>query len=219
MKIPLLTYIAGASGFLPVIAALYRNRSLTAELRLLLIMFSIGALNSTVEFILAFMGFHNLFLAHIFLLIEFFFFVRVFSLWFGQSSRVVLNAVLVLFLLFWVISHLTVETFTESAHYTSLVSKILLFGIALVFLHRISSDAEQSILSDSRFWILAGVLIYASGGLLFASLRPVIDRLPLDGLTAAYSVHWLIDTITNAVYTVAFLCRPRSSGGQLELAP
>ena len=55
---------------------------------------------------------------------------------------------------------------------------------------------------------------------MFSFLRSVIDILPLDGLMVAYSIHWAITIVTNALYAIGFLCKPQvqNSGGQLELA-
>lgn len=219
MSIPLLAYVAGFSVGFPVFAALFKIRSLDREMRLLLVMFSIGAVNVVLQFVVAFSGFHNLFLAHFFLLIEFLFFLWVFSCWFDRRLHIIFRTVFALFIVFWILSHVSLEKFDEPAYYTSLLSKILYTAISIVLLHRISADSTKSILQDSRFWFLSGVLIYASGGILFASLRSAIDKLPLDGLLVAYSVHWIITIVTNLLYAIGFLCKPQvqNSGGQLEL--
>ena len=218
MEFPVLGYAAVFFAIAPFFAALFRIRHLDAELRLFLLMFGVAFLNMALQFILAELSIRNLFLGHFYMPFEFLFFLWVFSRWFGTSSQFVLRLISVLFVLFWIVSHLTLERFVEPPQYTSLVSKILALGVTVFFLHRISADSKESILKDSRFWFLSGLLIYSSGGILFASLRSVIDKLPPEGIDFAFSAHWIISIVSNALYIIGFLCKPRNSGGQLELA-
>lgn len=218
MNFPILGYSAVFSAFFPFLAALFRIRYFDRESRLLFIMFSVDLCNTLIQFLLANAGIRNLFLSHFYIPFEFLFFLWIFSRWFGGASKPVLRSISVLFLLFWAASHVSLEKFTEQAFYTSLLSKILGAAVSIVFLHRISADSGQSILKDQRFWFLSGLLIFASGGILFSSLRTVIDKLPPDGLLVAYSAHWVILIVTNVFYAIGFLCKPLNSGGQLELA-
>jgi len=218
MSVPILGYVAIFVTILPFLAALFRIQYLDAEQRLLLLMFAVGVLNMALQIIIPYLGYYNLFLAHFYLPFEFLFFLWIFSRWFGTSPQFVLRLISVLFVLFWIVSHLTLERFVEPAQYTSLVSKILALGVTIFFLHRISADSKESILEDSRFWFLSGLLVYSSGGILFSALRNVIDKLPPEGIDFAFSAHWIISIVSNALYVIGFLCKPRNSGGQLELA-
>lgn len=220
MEIPILAYAAGFAALLPVGAGLLRIRSLDGRMKILLVMFAIGAINVSLEFILAFQGIRNLFLAHFYLLIEFLFFIWVCSLWVEKPERNVLRVLFILFIVFWIVSHLFFESFDSPAYYTSFLSKVLYSGICIMLLHKFSAASERTILLDPRFWILAGLLLFATGGIMFSFLRSIIDTLPLDGLLLAYSIHWIISIVTNLMYAIGFLCKPQlqSSGGQLELA-
>ena len=220
MKLPFLAYAAGLSTFLPLVAGGIRFRELNREFRILLLVFCLEVVNASLQLVFALQGINNHFLAHFYIVVEFILFLIVFSRWSVGIWKSILLQILIFFVLFWILSHILFERLDQPAYYSSILSKVFYTGISIVFLHRISSTSDRSILFEPRFWIFSGLLVFSSGGLMFSFLRSVIDILPLDGLMVAYSIHWAITIVTNALYAIGFLCKPQvqNSGGQLELA-
>jgi hypothetical protein len=220
LNVPILAHAAGLSTLFPVVVGGLRFPVLNREFRILFFVFCLEAANASLQLILASRGINNLFLIHSYLLIEFVLFLLVFSRWIEGIWQKILRQILVFFLLFWVLSHVFFEPFDQPAYYSSILSKVFYTGISIVMLHRISSVSDRSIIHDGRFWMFSGLLVFASGGLMFSFLRSFIDELPVDGLMAAYSIHWAISILTNLLYAIGFLCKPlvQNSGGQLELA-
>ncbi|HLA69627.1 MAG TPA: hypothetical protein VJN65_07985 [Bacteroidota bacterium] len=220
MDIPILAYVAGLSTLFPVVTGGIRFRGLDREFRMLLLVFFLEVLSALFQIVLAFQGINNLFLGHFYVFVEFILFLIVFSRWSVGIWKTVIIQILVFFVLFWILSHVFFERLDQPAYYSSILSKVFYTGISIVMLHRISSASDRSILFEPRFWIFSGLLVFSSGGLMFSFLRSVIDKLPPDGLTVAYSIHWAISIVTNTLYAVGFLCKPQvqNSGGRLELA-
>jgi len=205
---------------LPALVGLVRLRGLDSGFRILVALFSVDVINIGLQILLAFRGINNLWLSHFYGLIEFVLIASVLSSWSGLKWRSNLRLIIVLFVVFWIFAQFFLEPMNESAYFTSLVSKVLYTGFSIILLHKMSGDASISILRDPRFWFLSGLLVFATGGIMFSALRGVIDKLPLEGLLMAYSIHWGISILTSLIFTIGFLCKPQvqNSGGQLELA-
>ncbi len=221
MHLPLLAYLAGLSGGVPCTSGLLRWRSLSSDLRILAVLFTVNFVAMIVQIALSRKGVNNLWISHFYSLIEFLCLTWVFAEWqvTGWKRKLLHHSVLG-YIIFWVLSKLFLEDLTRQPYYTVFLSKIFFTAWSIQLLHLISGETKAQLFSLPRFWIVSANLISSSGSLMFYSLRTTIDKLPLEGLVIAYGIHWIIMILSNAVFAAGFLCkaRPRNSGGQLELA-
>ncbi len=220
MNFPILAYAAGIASCLPMLAGLVRVRALDREFRVLFTLFFINAINVGLQFYMAARAINNLWLDHFYVLSEFVLMTWVLSCWSSLPWRKALRTMIVVFVVFWLFAQFFLEPLDGSANFTSPVSNVLFTVFSIGLLHKISGDTSRSVLHDPRFWILAGLLILSSGGLMFTALRSMVDKLSLEGLLVIYNVHWGTAIVSSLLYTWGFLCKPlaRNSGGQLELA-
>ncbi len=220
MQIPGLAYASGISVFLPVAVGATRIRLLDRAMKTFLLLQTIYAIVIALQFYLALHHLTNLWISHVYAVIEYPFLMAVFSLW--QKNRIVEKAMLIsiaFFVAFWVVASIYLEPFTAPATYTYPVSRMIYCAVGLYTLRKISLESTSPILKDPRFWIISSLLISSTGDLMFYALRDVISGLSQQELLTAFGIHWILIIVTNLFYSEGYICTsPKNSGGLSALA-
>jgi len=220
LKIPLLAYVSGFSVLIPIAIGLYKRKSLEEGLKWLwwLLLFELAT--SSGQLILNVHRITNLWLSHIFVLVEFSLVVCICSKWVETpNKRTLLRAVIVLFGLLWIGSRFSFEPLGAPSSYVSPIAKAGLIVISMYIIFLIAQTSEE-LFKDPRYWVVSGIIISSAGSLLFYAFRGIIDKFGRDELFIAYSIHWGIQIIANIIYSIGFLCTQptHSSGGPLASA-
>jgi hypothetical protein len=220
MQFPALGYAAIASVTFPVAAGAVRLRLLDRALKTLLSLQFIYLIVTALQLYLALHNIRNLWLSHFFILIEYSFLIAVFSFW--EKNKWAVKALffsVVLFALFWILANFLFEPFAEPAIYTNSLARTIYCFVGLYTLRNITKDSTTLILRDPRFWIISSLLISSTGDLMFYSLRSVIVRLSPRDIFIAWSIHWILNIITNLLYSIGYFWKPlTNSGGPSALA-
>jgi len=197
----------GCIVLIPVVGS-FRRRHLTPDFQLLLTFFWFGALFVALEFLTASHHIHNVWLSHIYHLTEYGVFVWIVSLWEQNPAIQRLERLSILvYALLWGISKMTFEPFMAGGVTTSIVSHTVLTLLSLRFLHILMGMEQTQLLHLPRFIFLTGLIIYASGDLLFYSFYNVIRQLPRNAALFAWQFHLVVNIIGCLLFTASFLGR------------
>ncbi len=220
MQIPVLAYVSGVSVLFPVGVGAVKVRSLDKPLRIFLLLQVIYALTSGAQFYLALHNVRNLWISHLYNLVEYSFLMGIFSFW--QPNPTVRKVVLLsiaFFFLFWIIANLYLEPITGPAIYSNSLSRSAYCIVGLYTLRNISMESTNLLFRDPRLWIVGSLLISSTGDLMFYALRGIISVLPPQQLLVAFGSHWILIILTNLLYCVGYLCTyPKNFGGPSVLA-
>ena len=220
LKLPFLAYVAGFSALLPFAIGFLRRKSLDEGLNWFCWLLFFDLAVSGGQLILNFYKIKNLWLSHLFVLVQFSFVIGICAKW--VETAVVRKLFLISIALFsalWIISRFTFEPITVPTTYVTPIAKAILVAISLYMISSIAQSSEQ-LSKEPRYWIVSGIVISSAGSLLFYAFRGIIDKFGRDELLIAYSVHWAIDIVANIIYSIGFLCRQPTpgSGGPLASA-
>lgn len=199
------------SNILLVILAVYFFRYLSKEIKILLVLF---ALTFMIEFtsILIYLAedqVNTVWLSHLVTLVQYVFFLWVFSLW--QKEPLVRKGLLIsipVFVLIWIVAKFWFEDFSHFDNYTATTAALVLTGISAYTLFQISAENTGMIFDDTRFWIAAGVLLYFTGNLFFLALiNDIIKFLPPNYVRLVWSFQWVVTVTANILYGGGVLCQ------------
>jgi len=215
-----LAHVSAFSVFIPIAVGLYNRGMLEHGLKNFLLLLNINLVATVGQLILNLNRVNNLWLSHVFVLVEFTFVVWIFSMWVeALKVRKLLRGFIVSFWLLWIISRFTFEPITVPPAYVTPVAKAILIVISLYMIFRIAQTSEE-LFKEPRHWIVSGIVISSAASLLFYAFRGIIDKFGHDELFIAYSIHWSIQIVANIIYSIGFLCKQptHSSGGPLASA-
>ncbi len=220
MQIPVLAYASGLSVIFPVAFGAIRIRLLDRALKTLFLLQTIYLIVVALQFYLAFHHMTNLWISHLYAVIEYPFLMAMFSLW--QKNRIVERTIVLsipIFLVFWGVASIYLEPFTAPAIYTYPISRMTYCVVALYTLRIISLESTTLILKDPRFWIIGSLLVSSTGEVIFYGLRGIIANLSQRDFLTAFGVHWILIIATNLTFSIGYICIPlKNSGGPSPLA-
>lgn len=206
-------YLAWLSDAVPFFVGVYLYRWLSKDMRILLRYFAIVLLVDVILYYTSFIiKINNLWLFHIFTLVEYSFLILVFSSW--QKNALLkrnMRLSIPIFAMIWVMAKFFLEGFNEIDNFTSSVESVLLVVVSAYTLYDLNKENVVSIYKEPRFWVAGAVLIYFSGNLLCFAFSNVV---------LVWPIHSVLNIIANLLYTGGFLCLPRrlNYGGLLSSA-
>jgi len=197
MSIPLEAHLAAISDGILVVVGLYVYKYLPKEMRILLFFFSTAVLINLISLYLALHYINNLWLFHIYTLLEYSLLMVVFSYWhkiiiIKKSLRVSI----LIFIIIWIIAKLILEDFNSFDNFTSSLISALLTIIAIYTLVRLAKDYPADIFKRPQFWVSTAVLIYYTGN---------IFTFALSSTVIIWSIHNLLYITANICYAGGFL--------------
>ncbi len=150
---------------------------------------------------------NNLWLTHVFVLIQYAFFSWIFAGWQHEERiRKLLYLSIPGMILLGIISAFFLENVTSFNTITRPLSSLLIVMISAYTLLSLNRSHVESLFRDTRFWLCSAALIYFASSLALAALGNVIIGLPLDQSRQLFAVHAVLNVIANVGYAGAFLC-------------
>jgi hypothetical protein len=220
--IPFLGVVAVLSFLLPVVAGAGRLSILDLKERLAFLLVVVQALDALGQMVLAHLAINNLWLIHIYLLIEVPLLLIVYGIaWESESSKSLAWSISVVFILVWFASKFTIEPLNKHSIYISPASRGLICILSAYTIFRISQLSKSSVLRLPMFWFGATTMLFNAGSLMFYALsRIILTSLTEDEIIRVYSLFWGFTIFVNFLFAWAFLCKPfpLKSGGQLDSA-
>jgi hypothetical protein len=234
MSLPLLAYIDLASNVVPLGAAImyrgkwaapvheYQSSQVRRSLTFLFCFVLLGALSESSTFILGRLGIRNLWVVHIYTLLEYVLLVCTLVPWQrNRAWRSIQLGSIPAFALFWLVSKLAGwEVWSSPDTYTHTFESILILLWALLLLGALlrTDDVEEllphfprtsnrkpiSYHRDVRFWLATGVLLYFGGNIMFAVVIDQYVMLTRDAAIIVAQVHWILNVLVNCAYAAAF---------------
>ena len=208
MRLPVLFYLYCIIQVGAAAVGGFRYRYLLPPLRLLVILIVFSSLEMFAQWILATRHIRNLWLSHFYTLMEFSILSGMYLFWIPQLKyRRMLIVCYLVFLLIWITGKWTFETLAQDDGWTNSLSKIIQIGFGILVLHTVAQDHTDSWFSDSRFWVTAGIVIYASGSLFLEALFSRLLNASPELLRSVWALNWILLSIMNVLYVRGLLCR------------
>jgi hypothetical protein len=116
------------------------------------------------------------------------------------------QALMLLYLLFWIIAKFTFEPLNGLYSVTASVSQVLLILGAGYTFFIVIGNRVQPLTKDYRFWVLLSFVIYYAGTLLIIALRGILLHYSIGILLLVASMDWSLKILFNILFTIGFLC-------------
>ncbi len=196
-----LGFISSLSGLVPVIVGLIIWRSITVEMRILLVYFVLTCLVDSFLIHQAYYAKTNVWLIRYFTPLEYGIFALVFSYWQNKSrDRKLLRASIPGFIIYFGCVEAFFDIPGNFDSYTASLEGLFLIGISAYTMVNLNTKGIYQPLRDPRFWICSAVLIYFSGNLILFSWSKVI---------MVWWIHNVLNIISNLIFAGGVLCLRR----------
>lgn len=206
----ILNYISAFSILLPVGAGLLHYGQYVDFLRWLTVFFVISAFFDLALAVTNYFGIHNLFLFHVFALVNLLFLAGFYYLIFDKKIvRQLLVGTAFFILLLALARSAQVGSWQQFPSFSITLQGILFIFLALLYFYQLVR--RQTLVPIERqplFWINAGVLLYFSGNLFLFMLQSRLGGSEHAAYNAYWVIHSIVNTIANVLYAVGFLCKP-----------
>ena len=208
IQYPILMYVSLFSAAIPILAGIYRLGSIDRGMKILF--YYLIAAFATDIFLMWFVRGHQLLhigLVHAYYLVEYLFIMSIISVW-QESHRMkrLFHALLLLYILFWIVAKVTFEPLTGLYSLTASVSQVLLVLSAGYTLFVVIGNRVQPLFSHQRFWVLLSFVIYYTGTLMLVALQGILVHYSTADLFLSASINWSLKILFNILITVGFLC-------------
>jgi len=208
MKVPVLFYIFLLIQSGTAIVGGFRYRNLPRPLRILEWLIIISTVVVVGQLTLAFIKIHNLWMSHFYTLIEIVFVVFMYSSWMKKpQNRFMLSLCLLAFVLFWIVSKFTFESFAYRDGWTATISMILQIIISTFILVDVVRENDIIWTDDPRFWIATGIILYAAGSLFWFAFFNKMLQISPERFKQVYNLNWILSILSNLLYARGFLCK------------
>ncbi|MGD1043780.1 MAG: hypothetical protein ABR936_00480 [Bacteroidota bacterium] len=150
---------------------------------------------------------YRLGIIHAYFLMEYIFIISIISIW--QEShwmRRIFQALILLYILFWIVAKLTFEPLSGSFSLTASISQVILSLGAGYTLFVVIGNRIQTLIHYDRFWVLLSFVIYYAGTLLFIALREILIHYSIETFFFVNSIDWSLKILFNVLFVKGFLC-------------
>jgi len=155
-------------------------------------------------------------LIHIYYLVEYLLIMIIIYNWLeSQKERRFFQALIFLYVLFWIIAKVTFEPLSGLYTFTASTSQILLTICAEYTLFLFVRSQIPPVIIIDRFWVLLSFVIFYAGTLFTIASRGILIHFPVKTLFIFATIDWSLKIIFNILFTVGFLC-PRAQAQQLQ---
>ncbi len=183
---------------------------------MLLAYVSLGATTEFVTFFMAIRHMQNLWVLHVYNLIEFAVLSMLVAPWQkGRTFAKLLRWSILAYSGFWLISKFTFEPLSGQAEFTKAVTSAVMIAAAVGAVFAIRSAGASPLSRNFRVWAVAGVIVYFAGNMTLFLLLNVLTNFHVQEAIGVWVLHWSLTIATNICFALAFLCPVQhlSSGG------
>ncbi len=190
------------------IVGLRRLNTLSPPLRYLLLYILAAVVIDIAKDVMSFYKIHTLWLSQCFSIIELFLFVIVFCLW-GMSKKqtALLWWAYAAYLVVWIIGKFTFEPLTASDVYSGAVSQIIQISFGSWLLMAVLKDDSVVWRRDPRFWVILGIVLYASATFFLFGLFNEMLKISLEVMRTLWLMNSLFIIVQHYFFLRAFLCK------------
>lgn len=208
MDIPLLFYISLLIQSSVAAWALFRWKHSVTQQRLLSLLLVATPISGIAELWMDLHGIRNLWVSHLFTLIEYVLILSMYYLWKPKTiDKRILMIGIIAFIALWTVSKFTVEPFYRDDTYTSAIAKTIEIIIATWVLFDVLRDSDTVLKTEARVWISSGIIIYAAGSLfLFALFDMMVNTSP-ELIKAIWPINWILSIVTTFLLARGIWCR------------
>lgn len=142
-------------------------------MRILFYFFFVILIFNLINIALKLSGQNNLWILHVYTLVEYVFIVITVATWLDRPRRLFAYASIALFAAVWAGLKLYVESLQQFDHLSFGIESFLLMTVGMIVLVRLM-DSSDSLLYDHRFYAVLGILIYFAGTITLFALRSIL---------------------------------------------
>ncbi len=206
-KEALFDILSSISGLIPLIAFAYNFQNLDRIFKLIGLFFIIAALSDLLQWLLPYWHFSNIWVVHIFVIINIIFFSVIYYMAFVNSLQKKIT--LILSGLALVLGLYSCKDIFDYPTVSNTASSIVFIVLALLFFFQLLTRQEfVHIEKQGFFWFNASVLFYFSINIFLFML---IAMIPLLERPSYYIINNITNIIANLLFTIALLCRPQKA--------
>ena len=199
----------------PVVVGWIRWHSISKEMKLLfgLFVFYIGVV--IVNLFMMGLRVNTIWLAQIYEVIEYVVFAMVFSFWCkNRKGQTAIRTSIAIYVIIWTIAKFSFEKLTLYNTFTGPLESLLLAAFGISTLITLLGEEMTPMVSDSRFWISTGIILYCLGTLpVFALANKLLVR-PLAEFEKMWTINWILLVVSNAMYAIAFFVSRNASSDE-----
>ncbi len=205
MPVPLSSFVSIVSGLMPLFVGLLFFRRLGKDMRLLILLLTLGFALDVASIPMAILKVSNIWLINLYFLVDYSLLVLILSYWqdqprVGKLFRVSIAPMVTL----WAASQAVLGSLDQFNFFVRTLECILLSSAAIYTLWRIGLISTNLPLSrDYRFWVSLSVLIYFSGTIFLYAFGFLINT---ELMSTAWVIHSGLNVTANLGYTGGFLC-------------
>jgi hypothetical protein len=119
--------------------------------------------------------------------------------------RMVQQVSAALYTLFWVIAKFVFEPITGADQFTHTIASVIILCSSIICLFQIVNEVNTALLSDCRFWIAGGVMLYyAANVALFSGSGNLIQLSAMDA-ALIWNIHWGVSILVNLLFARGFI--------------
>ena len=208
------------SQLIPFASGLYVLRSLSNEMKILLVYFGLALITESINSYSALHNIKNLWLFHFFTIVEYGLLAWVFSSW--QRSvmlRRVLRMSIPLFSLMGLIS--AINKLGEFNASMRSVESLILVAASAYTLFELSQASLSSLFKEPRFWVGSAALVYFAGSLVMFALSNPVLRSGIEHARTVFAIYSILNAIASLIFAGGFICQfqAQRSGGPSSLGP
>ncbi|REK06564.1 MAG: hypothetical protein DWQ44_09735 [Bacteroidetes bacterium] len=200
-------YLNLSVAFLPGLIGIYAYRHFSKSIKLFFYYIILSLLTESGLWLLANYHLNNIWLINIFTIAEAVL-ITAFLIKTSDSRRLryLLLGLLLTYMMTWIYSNFHLSNLFEFNSGDKFIKgTLMILGCGLTLLNY-SSSYQKSLLKDSTFWILTGLLFYFGLTLvIFSTATWVFDDSTM-GMQLTWVVHNIIAIITNIFFSIGFIC-------------
>jgi hypothetical protein len=208
---------------IPLIYGMRIYRTFSSDLRIFYLYLVVVLIEWSIGTTLALLGRNNHYVINIIAMIDLGFLLWVFSLW--QKKLKIQLAIRITIILF-VIVVLSELFILKNIYDFSIFSGPLEYAIFIIVsalsLYQLNTETEGVITEQPRFWISAGVLLFASGGLVVLIFSQLLLKSDQELMRNALIIQSVSSAVAYILYFVGFRChyhfiyKANKSGGSFS---
>ncbi len=206
-KEALFDIISSLSGLIPLMALIYNFKNLDRIFKLIGVFFILAALADLLQWLLPYWHFSNIWIVHIFVMVNIVIFCIVYYRAFVSSLNKKVSLILSAAAL--VAGLYSCKDIFEYPTVSNTASSIVFIVLSLLLFFQLLTRQEfVHIEKQGLFWFNAAVLFYFSINIFLFML---IAMIPLHERPSYYIINNITNIIANLLYTIALLCRPQKT--------
>jgi hypothetical protein len=202
-----LAKISQASVIIPIIIGLLFYKGLNRSFKVFFFYFPIAAIFEVTAALSKYYNGHNLFLLHLFIPIEFVFFIYPFYIYF--TSSFIKKGIIVISILFFVgciLNTLYFGMLNYNSIPRSFESIFLIFLSLCYFYQFFNTNNEIQVYTQPMFWLSSGILIYFCIDFFSFMMINLLLKKDMEMAYISKTIHAIINIIGYLLYSISFRC-------------